>query len=69
MARKTKNGYIVEMAIKIHDGKLESGKKLGLELQVNDDAGTGSRDAVAKWHHTEDDSWENTANFGTLELK
>ena len=68
-ARKTKNGYVVEMAIKIQGEKLEAGRKLGVELQVNDDPGTGERGAVAKWNHTEDDSWEDTSNFGTLLLK
>ncbi len=24
---------------------------------------------VAKWNHTADDSWEDTSNFGALELK
>jgi endo-1,4-beta-xylanase len=68
-ARKTKNGYVVEMSIKIQEAKLESGRKLGVELQVNDDPGTGERGAVAKWNHTEDDSWEDTSNFGTLLLQ
>lgn len=66
---KTKNGYVVEMSIKIQGAKLESGRKLGVELQVNDDPGTGERGAVAKWNHTEDDSWEDTSSFGTLLLK
>ena len=66
---KTDIGYIVEMAIRIDNTELKTGAKLGLELQVNDDHDSGSRDAIAKWHHTEDDSWEDTSNFGTLELK
>ena len=69
VARKTKKGYLVEMAIKIQRDKLEPGRKLGVEFQVNDDPGTGERGAVAKWNHTEDDSWEDTSNFGTLILK
>ncbi len=68
-ARETKNGYAVEMAVEVNAGKLESGKKLGMELQINDDPGEGARKAVAKWNHTEDDSWSDTSNFGTLILK
>ena len=66
---KTDIGYIVEMAIRVNKAELKPGAKLGLELQVNDDHDSGTRDAIAKWHHTEDDSWEDTSNFGTLELK
>ena len=66
---KTDDGYIVEMSVRVKEIDLQPGAKLGLELQVNDDHGSGGRDSVAKWHHTEDDSWEDTSNFGTLELK
>ncbi len=66
---KTENGYIVEMALKITHVKLKSGVKMGFDLQVNDDAGDGSRSAVAKWYNDEDDSWENASTFGTLILK
>lgn len=65
----TDGGYIVEMAIQIDDVELKSGTRMGLELQVNDSHGSGARDAVAKWYHTEDDSWENTSVFATVELQ
>lgn len=65
----TDDGYIVEMSVKIDKVKLAAGMKVGVELQVNDDHGSETREAVAKWNHTEDDSWEDTSNFGTLELK
>lgn len=67
--KATKKGYLVEMAIKIKHAELKPGAKLGLELQVNDNAGDATRGAVAKWHHTEDDSWESTSDFGTLLIK
>lgn len=66
---KTKRGYLVEMAITVNESPLKTGDKLGLEMQINDDPGDGLRGAAAKWNHTEDDSWEDTSNFGTLELK
>ena len=68
-AKATKKGYLVEMAIKIKDVELKPDTKLGLELQVNDNSGDETRGAVAKWHHTEDDSWESTSDFGTLLIK
>ena len=66
---KVDGGYLVEMSVKVTKTKLEAGAKMGIELQVNDDHGSDSRDAAAKWNHTEDNSWEDTSNFGTLELK
>ena len=66
---KPDEGYVVEMAIRIEDVELKSGTRMGLELQVNDSHGSGTRDAVAKWYHTEDDSWENTSVFATVELQ
>ena len=65
----TDDGYIVEMSVRVDKVKLAAGMKVGVELQVNDDHGSETREAVAKWNHTEDDSWEDTSNFGTLELK
>ena len=41
----------------------------GDEMQVNDNRGGQGRESVTKWNHTEDDSWEDTSNFGTLRLK
>lgn len=69
VAKKSKTGYVVEMAVRVHDTKLTDGMKLGVEFQVNDDPGTGDRGAVVKWNHTDDDSWDDTSNFGTLVLK
>lgn len=69
VARKTRSGYVVEMSMKIQGNKLKSGRKLGVELQVNDDSGTGRRGAVVKWNHAQDDSWNDTSNFGTVLLE
>lgn len=66
---KTSTGYVVEMSILIPGGVLESGLQMGIEMQVNDNRGGQGRESVTKWNHTEDDSWEDTSNFGTLRLK
>ena len=67
--KKTENGYVVEMAVKIKHAELKPGAKLGIEFQVNNDAGEGFRDTITKWNDIENDSWENTTDFGTLLLK
>ena len=67
--KKNKKGYIVEMAIRTHAADNKAGTVMGIEFQVNDDHGSAQRDAIAKWFHTEDDSWQDTSTFGTVELK
>ncbi|MGB0759087.1 MAG: sugar-binding protein [Rubripirellula sp.] len=67
--KKNKKGYIVEMAIRTHAADNKPGTVMGIEFQVNDDHGSSQRDAIAKWFHTEDDSWQDTSTFGTLTLK
>ncbi len=69
VTKTTDDGYLVELSVKLHHLKPEAGKKVGIELQVNDDPGTGSRGAVAKWHHDENDSYLSTSDFGTVTLK
>ncbi|TWU48698.1 Endo-1,4-beta-xylanase A precursor [Rubripirellula tenax] len=69
VSKKTDTGYLVEMSINMTDSPLHAGDHLGLELQVNNDDGSGERVSVAKWSHAENDSFESTENFGTLTLK
>ena len=57
------------MAIQTHNADNKAGTVMGIEFQVNDDHGSAQRDAIAKWFHTKDDSWQDTSTFGTLELK
>lgn len=68
-AKKTDDGYIVELAVKLSHVKPAEGTKIGIELQVNDNDGSGSRVAIAKFHHDENDSYQSTSDFGTVELK
>lgn len=69
VAKKTDTGYLVEMSIKLSYAKREVGSRMGLELQVNDNPGDGARGAIAKWNHTEDDTYLSTSDFGTVVLK
>ena len=69
VTKKNKMGYIVEMAIRTHAADMKSGTTMGIEFQVNDERDRAQRDAIAKWFHTEDDSWNDTSTFGTIQLK
>jgi endo-1,4-beta-xylanase len=69
VAKEVEGGYLVELSIKLEHAKKEAGSELGIELQVNDDPGHGSRAGVRKWNHAENDSYLDTKNFGTVTLK
>ncbi len=67
--KRIDGGYLVEMSVRLSFAKREGGTKMGLELQLNDDPGTGSRGGVSKWNHAENDSYQDTSNFGIVLLK
>ena len=74
-AVKSKNGWIVEAAIPLNnanwDIKPAPGKRIGFNLQLNDnDKGTG-RDHQIVWSDFDknNESWKNTAVFGELVFK
>ncbi len=69
VAKRIDGGYLIEMSVRLSFAKREAGTKMGLELQLNDDPGTGSRGGVSKWNHAENDSYESTSNFGIVLLK
>lgn len=65
---RTENGYRLEAAIPWQKSKPHSGKKIGFDAQLNDDAGAGRRQAMSKWNQATNDSWNDTSGFGTLQL-
>lgn len=66
---KTEDGYIVEAAIPFKSIKGSVGKKLGFEIQINDDGdGSGERSSIAKFNDPTDLSYTNTSLFGELTL-
>lgn len=69
VAKKNDGGYLVEVSLKLSYGKLQPGTMMGLELQINDDPGTGNRGGVTKFNHPENDSYLSTSDFGSLVLK
>jgi len=63
------DGYIVEAAIKLNPELIKSGAKIGYDIQVNNDQdGDGTRDSVTIWSDPTGFSYQNTKNFGTIEL-
>ncbi|MDB4392197.1 hypothetical protein N9006_02490, partial [bacterium] len=62
---KTKNGYIVEVCI---DLKGKVGKKIGFDVQVNNDPGDGRRMSAMKWNDASNDTYFDISNAGTLEM-
>ncbi len=65
---KTWDGYTIEVSIPFKSIKGSPGLKIGFDLQVNDDDGSGKRTSIAKWNDPTNDSYRNTSNFGTLIL-
>jgi hypothetical protein len=62
---KTETGYLVEACIKLDTA---DGKKIGFDVQVNNDPGEGRRMSVMKWNDPTNDSYMSSAGFGTLEM-
>ena len=62
---KTENGYIVEVCI---DLKGKVGKKIGFDVQVNNDPGDGRRMSAMKWNDASNDTYFDMSNAGTLEM-
>jgi len=44
------------------------GKKIGIDVHVNDDDDGGDRDTKLMWHGTQDDAWQNPQALGIAEL-
>ncbi len=68
-AKKTDDGYRAEMSARWRTLRPKANQKIGLELQINDDAGGGRRQSIAKWRTPNNSSWQNTSQFGDLILK
>lgn len=63
----TKDGYIVEAAIKWTSIKGAPDKLIGLDLQIND-AKNGGRIGTANWYDASGSGWSKSAVFGTAKL-
>jgi len=68
-AKKTADGYIVEVAIPTVNGGFTAGQVIGYDVQINDDNGEGKRTGIANWSDLTGQGYINTTGFGTLELQ
>ena len=69
VVKLTKTGYVVEASFAWTDLAPKSGKKIGLELQINDAAASGVRIGTTSWFDTTGTGWSSPAVFGTAVLK
>lgn len=61
----TDTGYRVEAKIDFGTIKAKAGSAIGLDLQINDDRGDGTR-STSKWNDKGENTWKDTSNFGIL---
>jgi len=64
----TDHGYAVEVAIKWTDIKPADGTIIGVDFQINDDAGSGSRAGTYNWYDGTGTGYINPSVLGTATL-
>jgi len=62
---KVDGGYVVEARIKMDT---KAGKKIGFDLQVNNDAGGGWRQSTMKWNDPSNETYQSIQAIGELEM-
>ena len=62
---KVDGGYVVEARIKM---ETKVGKKIGFDIQVNNDAGEGYRQSIMKWNDSTDQTYQSFEDIGELEM-
>ncbi len=67
-AKTTKDGYVVEAALKWTDLKPAEGGQVGLEFQVNDADASGKRIGTLSWFDASGNGWASPGVFGTVAL-
>ena len=63
----TKDGYVIEAAIKWTSLDAKPGELIGLDLQINDGK-DGARIGTRNWYDTSGNGWQNPGVFGTAVL-
>lgn len=68
-AKKTDNGYLVEIAIPYTLSAFSAGQIVGFDVQVNDDGtGEGKRTGIANWNDLSGMGYTDPSGFGVLKL-
>jgi len=60
------NGYFVEMAVPFNEIIPQLGSKIGFEIQINDDNGSGTRTGIVCWNSPLGESWQYTDVLGIV---
>jgi endo-1,4-beta-xylanase len=68
VTKQTEHGYVVEAAIKWTDVTPANGTLIGVDFQLNDDAGIGSRSGTYNWYDNTGTGYANPSVFGTVTL-
>jgi endo-1,4-beta-xylanase len=67
--RLTDDGYVVEASIELDAIQAQAGMLIGFDFQVNDDGlGNGVRSSVKTWNDPVGTAFEDTSQFGVLQL-
>lgn len=67
-AEEVDGGYIVEARIELQTVQGEPGRVMGIDFQVNQNDGSGTRTAIVKWNDPTNESWRSTEGWGTVKL-
>ncbi len=62
----SENGYFVEMAVPFNEIIPQLGAKIGFEIQINDDNGSGTRTGIVCWNSPLGESWQYTDVLGIV---
>ncbi len=68
VAKQTETGYSIEAAIKWTDVVPQTGQLVGIDFQINDDTGNGSRAGTYNWYDEKGVGYTNPSVFGTVSL-
>ena len=64
----TEDGYMIEAAFPFKTIKPTVNTIIGFDAQVNDDPGTGAREAISAWNDYDNVAYQDTSVFGELTL-
>lgn len=68
VAKKTSNGYLMEMAFTTPGARFDSGREIGVDVGICDDDGAG-RKSLLLWSGYKGEFWLTMDNFKSMRLK
>ncbi|MFD2612070.1 endo-1,4-beta-xylanase [Paenibacillus gansuensis] len=67
-AKKTDDGYVVEMRIKLQSVKGQKNTLMGYDVQVNDADASAARKSIRTWSGANDTGYRSTSDYGVLQF-